>query len=86
MFIEPKHEHGSRKPEEAPELPRGSVKDARCAVTCSALLTADFRSPGTGLYSQLEEYNLPDPQALFEIGFFRLNPQPFHTLAKVCMS
>ncbi len=86
MCIEPMHEQKSRKPEEAPDLPRGSVKDARCAVTGSALLAADFRSPGTGLYSQLEEYNLPDPQALFEIGFFRLNPQPFHTLAKVCMS
>ena len=22
----------------------------------------DFRSPGTGLYSQLERYNLPHPQ------------------------
>ncbi len=22
----------------------------------------DFRSPGTGLYSQLEKYNLPHPQ------------------------
>ncbi len=27
----------------------------------------DFRSPGTGLYSQLEKYNLPYPEAIFEI-------------------
>lgn len=43
---------------------------------------ADFRSPGTGLYAQLEKYNLPDPQSLFEIEFFRRNPEPFHTLSK----
>ncbi|KAJ9578771.1 hypothetical protein L9F63_004979 [Diploptera punctata] len=42
----------------------------------------DFRSPGSGLYHNLEKYNLPDPQAIFEIGFFRLNPKPFFTLAK----
>ncbi|CAF3593550.1 unnamed protein product [Rotaria sp. Silwood1] len=31
----------------------------------------DFRSPDTGLYSQLEKYNLPFPQAIFELGYFR---------------
>ena len=42
----------------------------------------DFRSPVTGLYSNLQKYNLPDPQASFEIGFFRKNPEPFFQLAK----
>uniref|UniRef100_A0A1B6JNI0 NAD-dependent protein deacetylase n=1 Tax=Homalodisca liturata TaxID=320908 RepID=A0A1B6JNI0_9HEMI len=42
----------------------------------------DFRSPGSGLYHNLEKYNLPNPQAIFEIGYFRNNPQPFFTLAK----
>lgn len=42
----------------------------------------DFRTPGTGLYSQLEKYKLPRPEAIFSIDFFRRNPQPFHTLAK----
>ncbi|XP_054264098.1 NAD-dependent protein deacetylase sirtuin-2 [Macrosteles quadrilineatus] len=42
----------------------------------------DFRSPGSGLYHNLQKYNLPNPQAIFEIGFFRENPQPFFTLAK----
>ncbi|XP_075223423.1 sirtuin 2 [Lycorma delicatula] len=42
----------------------------------------DFRSPGSGLYHNLEKYNLPDPQAIFDIDFFRTNPQPFFTLAK----
>lgn len=39
--------------------------------------------PGTGLYSQLEKYNLPAPEAVFEINFFRRNPKPFYMLAKV---
>ncbi|CAH2045814.1 unnamed protein product, partial [Iphiclides podalirius] len=42
----------------------------------------DFRSPETGLYHNLQKYNLPEPQAIFEINFFRENPKPFFTLAK----
>ncbi|KAG8232887.1 hypothetical protein J437_LFUL004757 [Ladona fulva] len=42
----------------------------------------DFRSPGSGLYHNLQKYNLPDPQAIFDIDFFKENPQPFFTLAK----
>lgn len=30
----------------------------------------DFRSPGTGVYSNLEEYNLPKPEALFDLEYF----------------
>ena len=40
----------------------------------------DFRSPNTGIYSRLEQYDLPYPEALFEINFFRQDPQPFYTL------
>jgi hypothetical protein len=32
----------------------------------------DFRSPGTGLYSQLEKYDLPFPEAVFHLYFFRV--------------
>ncbi|KAK5985746.1 NAD-dependent protein deacetylase [Trichostrongylus colubriformis] len=42
----------------------------------------DFRSPGTGLYNNLQKYNLPDPQAVFDISFFRENPEPFFALSK----
>ncbi len=41
----------------------------------------DFRTPGTGLYDNLAEYDLPYPQAVFEIGFFESNPEPFYLLA-----
>lgn len=42
----------------------------------------DFRSPGSGLYHNLQKYNLPSPQAIFEISFFKENPEPFFALAK----
>lgn len=42
----------------------------------------DFRSPDTGLFSQLEKYNLPYPEAIFDIGFFQKNPKPFFHLAR----
>ncbi|KAI0405582.1 DHS-like NAD/FAD-binding domain-containing protein [Xylaria palmicola] len=42
----------------------------------------DFRSPKTGLYHNLARLNLPHPEAVFEIDFFRGNPRPFYVLAK----
>jgi NAD-dependent deacetylase sirtuin 2 len=42
----------------------------------------DFRSPGSGLYHNLQKYNLPHPQAIFELNFFHENPKPFFELAK----
>lgn len=40
-------------------------------VLCAAAGIPDFRSPGTGLYDNLQKYNLPNPQSLFEIEFFK---------------
>ena len=42
----------------------------------------DFRTPGTGLYDNLQKYNLPFPEAVFDVGFYKRNPQPFCSLAK----
>ncbi|KAG8234918.1 hypothetical protein J437_LFUL015326 [Ladona fulva] len=42
----------------------------------------DFRSPGTGLYHNLQKYNLPYPEAIFDIQYFVNNPMPFITLAQ----
>ncbi|XP_010864581.2 NAD-dependent protein deacetylase sirtuin-3, mitochondrial isoform X2 [Esox lucius] len=42
----------------------------------------DFRSPGSGLYDNLQQYNLPYAEAIFEINFFHHNPNPFFALAK----
>ncbi len=41
----------------------------------------DFRTPNTGLYDNLARYNLPYPEAVFELSYFRNNPEPFHLLA-----
>jgi len=42
----------------------------------------DFRSPKTGLYANLQKYNLPYPEAIFDINYFKQNPKPFFELAK----
>ncbi|CAI2183984.1 18555_t:CDS:2 [Funneliformis geosporum] len=42
----------------------------------------DFRSPGTGLYDNLQKYDLPYPEAIFDISFFKENPEPFFALAR----
>lgn len=41
----------------------------------------DFRSPETGLYANLARLNLPYAEAVFDISYFRQNPEPFYTLA-----
>lgn len=41
-----------------------------------------FRTPGTGLYDNLQRYNIPYPEAIFELGYFYKNPKPFFDLAK----
>jgi NAD-dependent SIR2 family protein deacetylase len=42
----------------------------------------DFRTPGTGLYDNLQAYGLPSPEAVFSIDFFRSNPIPFNMLIR----
>ncbi|XP_060626358.2 NAD-dependent protein deacetylase sirtuin-3, mitochondrial isoform X3 [Anolis sagrei] len=42
----------------------------------------DFRSPGSGLYSNLQQYNIPYPEAIFELNYFFHNPKPFFLLSK----
>lgn len=49
---------------------------------CVAAGIPDFRSPGTGLYDNLQKYNLPAPESIFDIRYFRYNPKPFYHLAK----
>ncbi|GAA6027305.1 hypothetical protein JCM8097_002577 [Rhodosporidiobolus ruineniae] len=42
----------------------------------------DFRSPGTGLYDNLQKYQLPYPEAIFDIDYLEERPEAFYTLAK----
>ena len=42
----------------------------------------DFRSPKTGLYANLQKYNLPTPESIFDIAYFKEKPEAFYQLAK----
>lgn len=42
----------------------------------------DFRTPGSGLYDNLQQYKIPYPEAIFDLMYFYNNPKPFFTLAK----
>jgi len=42
----------------------------------------DFRSPESGIYDNLKKYQLPYPEAIFDIEYYRGNPQPFNTWSK----
>lgn len=44
-----------------------------------------YRTPGTGLYDNLQKFNIPYPEAIFEIEYLSRNPKPFFTLAKEIM-
>lgn len=50
-------------------------------VSCSAGIP-DFRTPGTGLYDNLQKYSLPYPEAVFDLGFYQKDPKPFCSLAQ----
>ncbi|KDN51405.1 NAD-dependent deacetylase sirtuin-2 [Tilletiaria anomala UBC 951] len=52
------------------------------AGTSTSAGIPDFRSPDTGLYANLQKYNLPYPEAIFQLDFFHEKPEPFFTLAK----
>ncbi|KAF2770410.1 NAD-dependent deacetylase sirtuin-2 [Teratosphaeria nubilosa] len=42
----------------------------------------DFRSPTTGLYANLARLDLPYPEAVFDLAYFRQRPEAFYTLAR----
>ena len=42
----------------------------------------DFRSPKTGIYDNLAEYNLPRPEALFTIDYFKNKPEAFYKFSQ----
>ncbi|OLQ05606.1 NAD-dependent protein deacetylase sirtuin-2 [Symbiodinium microadriaticum] len=66
------------------------LKDHECkdvVVMCGAGLSTaagipDFRTPGTGLYDTLQRFNLSQPEAIFELDFFRQEPGPFYELCR----
>ena len=43
----------------------------------------DFRSPGSGLYDNLANYNLPTPESLFTLDYFLEHPEPYYKFSKL---
>lgn len=53
---------------------------AGISVSCGI---PDFRTKGTGLYDNLEKFNLPTPQSVFDLAFFKQSRgKAFYELAK----
>ena len=42
----------------------------------------DFRSPGSGIYANLQKYNLKRPEDLFTLSFFLDNPKVFYEFSR----
>jgi len=62
-------------------------KVRKIIVMCGAGISTsagipDFRTPGTGLYDNLQRFNLPTAESIFTLGYFRRRPQPFYELCK----
>jgi NAD-dependent histone deacetylase SIR2 len=51
-------------------------------LTPDCRIVPDFRSPKTGLYSNLARLKLPYAEAVFDIAYFRNRPEPFYVLAQ----
>merc|ERR1719329_2122429 len=66
------------------------IKEYECkrvVVMCGAGISTsagipDFRTPGSGLYDNLQRFNLPQPESVFDIDYFRDSPEAFYDLAK----
>merc|ERR1712086_185437 len=61
--------------------PTNIIVCAGAGISVSAGIP-DFRTAGTGLYDNLQKYDLPDPQAIFSIDYFKEQPRAFYQLAK----
>ena len=69
----------------AEKLANDEVKNVVVLIGAGASVSAgipDFRSPGTGLYDRLQRYNLPFPEAIFDLSYYKEQPKPFVELCE----
>lgn len=84
VYQRPRLEHLTRF-DHAVELIKAAKKiiivtGAGISVSCGI---PDFRSEN-GLYATIrQQYDLPEPECMFDIEYFRVDPSPFFMLAKV---
>lgn len=55
---------------------------SKCALNFCFLIYSIDRTPGSGLYDNLQQYNLPYAEAIFELDYFCTNPKPFFSIAQ----
>jgi NAD-dependent SIR2 family protein deacetylase len=68
----------------AAQLSQGLYKNIVVLLGAGASVNAgipDFRTPGSGLYDHLQDYDLPYPEAIFDLDYFRKSPHAFNKLA-----
>ena len=66
----------------AAAIKRGDIKKI-CVLSGAGISVSagipDFRTPGSGLYYNLEDYDLPEPELLFDLQYYINNPEKYYS-------
>ncbi|GAM21286.1 hypothetical protein SAMD00019534_044610, partial [Acytostelium subglobosum LB1] len=97
LFVDAAHGgHGHHKPERlamesksldglVQYIKSGSCKNVVVLTGAGISVSAgipDFRTPGIGLYDSVAHFNLPFKEAVFDIDYFKVHPEPFFSVCR----